>query len=475
MHSSKLVALLRTFRPADLRRFDDFLASPYFNKSAALVQLFHALKAAAPDFAPGHCNRFDVWDRAHPGRPGTEQEIASEMNALLRQAEAFLGMEQYLTQHQLRDLHILEAFERRPLEKNFRLQLKRIHQNLDAETARNENHYLRRYLAADIEVREMLNRQVRTYDSNLQEMVNYLDDFYLISRLRLTCELINRQYILSGSYDTRLAGGLMAYLDNYDHEKVPTMAAYYMVLRLLIGEAGADSYQRLSHLLIHTAHAFGERDWRELFAYAQNHCVRQLRTTGEAGYLKELLALYRSALDSGNILENGVLSAWKYKNIASVGLRLAEYEWVEQFIHRYKPMLPDDLRESAYAYNLADLHYHRREYDQALRNLLRVEFTDVFYSLDTRKMILMIYFEQGATEAMLSLISSFRLFLKRNQLISENNRLAYTHFVNLVHAIYRSKNSPPEAEKLHRQILDTQPLVEEAWLLDKAAAGYDER
>jgi hypothetical protein len=473
MHSSKLVALLRTFRPADLRRFDDFLASPYFNKSTNLIQLYHALKTAAPEFAPEHCDRFDVWERAHPGRPGTEQEIASEMNALLRQAEAFLGMEHYHTQHQLRDLHVLEAFERHALEKNFRHQLKRIRQNLDAETTRNEDHLLLRYLASGIEVRELANRQVRTYDANLQQMVDYLDDFYLISRLRFTCELINRQSILSGNYDTRLAGGLMTYLDNYDHEKLPVMAAYYMVLRLLIGRAGADSYQRLSQLLIHNAHALGQEDWRQLFAYAQNYCIRQVRA-GEASYLNELLALYRSAVDSGNILENGVLTAGKYKNIASVGLRLAEYGWVEEFIHRYKSMIPEDLRESAFAYNLADLHYHRREYDLALRTLLRVEFTDVFYSLDTRKMILMIYFEQGATEAMLSLISSFRLFLRRNQLISENNRLAYTHFVNLVHAIYRSKGTEPDAEKLRRQILDTQPLVEEAWLLDKAATGYHE-
>lgn len=474
MHNSKLVALLRTFRAADLRRFEDFLESPYFSKSASLLQLYRALKVAAPEFGPEKCDRYEVWERAHPGKPATEQDIATEMNALLRQAEAFLGMEQYQQHESLRELHVLEAFERRPLEKNFRLQLKRIHQKLEGETARTEEHFWRRYQAAGIEVREMLNRQVRTYDANLQEMVDYLDDFYLISRLRLTCELINRQSILSGNYDTRLAGGLLAYLHNYDHEKVPTMAAYYMVLRLLIGEAGADSFERLSQLLVHDAKAFGDEAWRELFSYAQNYCIRQVRA-GEAGYLGALLSLYRSALDSGNLLENGVLSAWKYKNIASVGLRLAEYDWVEEFIHRYKAKLPEDLRENAYSYNLADLHYHRGEYEFALRNLLRVEFTDVFYSLDTRKMMLMIYFEQGETETMLSLISSFRLFLRRNQLISENNRRAYTHFVNLLHAIYRSANLPDASEKLLAQITATQPLVEEAWLLEQAVKGYHER
>ena len=34
---------------------------------------------------------------------------------------------------------------------------------------------------------------------------------------------------------------------------------------------------------------------------------------------------------------------------------------------------------------------------------------------------------------------------------------------------------PEAADSLRRQILDTQPLVEEAWLLDKAVNGYDEK
>lgn len=471
MHNSKLVSMLRVFTAAELRRFEDYLGSPYFNKSLGLLAFFRAIKSAAPEFEPRNCDRFDIWAKEYPDRPGSDAEIASAMNALLRHAEAFLGVEQYREDRHLQELHTLEAFERRPLEKNFRLQLKRIHEELGAVTAQNETYFLRRYQAAGIEVREMMNRQVRAYDANLQQMVDYLDDYYLIARLRLTCELINRQSIISGHYDTRLAGGLLAYLHNYDHEKVPTMAAYYMVLRLLIGEADENSFQRLSQLLTQEAMSLAPDDWRELFSYAQNYCIRKVRA-GEAGYLKALLGLYKSALDSGNLLENGVLSPWKYKNITSVGLRLAEFGWVEHFIHAYKERLPEEQRANAFAYNLADLYYHLGKYDLALRNLLRVEFTDVFYSLDTRKMMLMIYFEQGATESMLSLISSFRLYLRRNQLISESNRLAYTHFVQFVHSIYRASIADADLGRIRQQISETQPLVEEAWLQERASKGY---
>jgi hypothetical protein len=84
-------------------------------------------------------------------------------------------------------------------------------------------------------------------------------------------------------------------------------------------------------------------------------------------------------------------------------------------------------------------------------------------------MMLMIYFEQGAEEAMVSLIAAFRTYLRRNKLISESNREAYSNFINLLNAIYKRSESP---EKLVEKIANTQPLVEENWLQKKVKNGF---
>ena len=205
----------------------------------------------------------------------------------------------------------------------------------------------------------------------------------------------------------------------------------------------------------------------------RNYCIRKVRA-GESEFLKELFALYKLGLTTGNMFESNILSPWKYKNIASVGLRLEEFEWVREFIETYKTRLPIEFQENAYAYNLADLHYRTGAYDKALRGLLRVEFSDVFYSLDTRKMMLMIYFEQGEEEPMRSLIASFRLFLKRNTLISENNRKAYSNFVNLVQAIHKQASTQSDVGLILEKIDQTRPLIEEGWLMEMAKKGFQE-
>ena len=131
--------------------------------------------------------------------------------------------------------------------------------------------------------------------------------------------------------------------------------------------------------------------------------------------------------------------------------------------------LRPEFRENAIAYNLANLHFHQQEYKPALKSLMSVEFSDVFYALDTRRMMLMIYFEQEEEEAFLSLVSSFRTFLRRNKIISRQNKAAYKNFVDALARIFRARESgnTQRMKQLATKIQQTSPLVEGEWLLSK--------
>jgi hypothetical protein len=316
-------------------------------------------------------------------------------------------------------------------------------------------------------IRYQSRRQVRTYDRHLIEAVGHLDRYYLTTRLRLTCELVNRHSILAEPYDSEQVAALLLYLEAAGTDgfsAVPAVALYHQVLLLLTRPDEDGHFLRLKNLMDEFLHLVTGDERPELYSYAQNYCIRRIRQ-GHSGYLDELFELYKTGLETGYLLEDGVLSAWKYKNIASVGLRVRAFDWVEGFISDYLPLLPEEFRDTACAYNKAFLNYSRGNLQQALRLLLQVEFNDVFFSLDTRKMMLMIYFEQDAEEPMLSLIAAFRTYLRRNKLISENNRKSYNNFLNLLNSIYKGADSP---EALRAEIKATHPLVEESWLLKMA-------
>ena len=82
-------------------------------------------------------------------------------------------------------------------------------------------------------------------------------------------------------------------------------------------------------------------------------------------------------------------------------------------------------------------------------------------------MTLMIYFERQDTQALGSLISSFRTYLNRNQVISEFNRLAYRNFINWSARIYRLSDWELRAQRneLAAELETVAVIVGREWLL----------
>ena len=463
MQQSKIISLLRCLTPKEIRRLDDFLRSPYFDAPADVLALWGVLLPLAPRFPDAQIDRYQVVAQAFPGRPLlTDNEISKLLNALLLLAEQFLAIEDLRRTPADAEWRVLTAYHRHGLDKNFQGSLRRAQRMLDEMPHRDEQWLHLHYAVTSIAARAQVHNQARAQDQHLQRLSDALDDYYLSTRLRFICERVNRQHILSSAAEAPLQEYDRHLLAASAQSQAPSVQLYARLLLLLTeGEDSRHFDALLAHIEAHQA-TLSRDELRELYSYLQNHCIRRVRL-GEAHFLRALFDLYQRLIRDGALLENGELSPWKYKNIASVGLQLGEFGWVEDFITRHQPYLPENFRDSAYAYNLADLAYHRGDYPLALRTLGQVEFSDVFYALGTRRIQLKIYYEQDATEPMLSLIQAFRVYLRRNKLVADATRLAYTNFLSLVQALYKAQSTGHRAH-LIAQIEGTQPLVEEAWL-----------
>ena len=469
MHQSKVIALLRCLTPKEIRRFDAFLRSPYFEAPADVIAVWDVLLPHAPRFPDAALDRLRVATAAFPGRPlPTDNELSKLLNAFLLLAEQFIAVEDLRRVPADAECRVIAAYHRHGLAKNFDGSLRRAQRMLADMPHRDAQWLHLHYTLTSIAARDQVHNQARTPDEHLQRLTDALDAYYLGDRLRLACERVNRQHILSSDLSALLTPFDQQLLAVAEGSPVPTVQLYAQLLHLLTLGDDARHFTRLLDLMAAHRAVLSADELRELYSYAQNHCIRRVRL-GEADFLRRLFDLYQRLIADGLLLEHQALSPWKYKNIASVGLQLGEYAWVEDFITRQQPFLPENFRASAYAYNLADLAYHRGDYPTALRALGQVEFSDVFYALGTRRIQLKIYYEQEATEPLLSLIQAFRVYLRRNKLVSAPTRLAYTHFLHIVQQLTRAREGG-HTTSLLSLIATTQPLVDEAWLRKMATA-----
>lgn len=474
MFGSKLLDILETLNKKEWKSLDTFLRSPYFNKNQDLVRLLDLLKTAGPVFKEEAVDRYWLWSKLYPDRASEDQEIRYLMSNMLRLVEQFLGQQVYEGHHLLNRQHILEACHRRNLKKHYRHYIRQMEKQHEAFPYRDEAFYHYQYQLEGVKTEYVHRHNPRSFDSSLQSTVNSLDDYYLIVKLRLTCELINRQNIVSATYDIRLVDELMGFIQESDLKRVPAMEIFYRILNLLTSSDPLPHFQRLKVLIRENLDRLPMLSWQHIFSYAQNFCIRKIKQ-GEQSFSDELFVLYQEGISTGILLDQEKLSPWKFKNIVSVGLSLEKFSWVENFVNEYEHRLPVEFRLTAMAYNRANIAFHQRAYSDALKTLGQVEFSDVFYALGTRKMMLMIYFERRDEEALLSLISSFRLFLKRNKLISEGNRGAYRNFIQWVQTLNRKRGlKVTEKERMAEEIKATQPLVEERWLLQMVQVARED-
>ncbi|MEM9820764.1 MAG: hypothetical protein AAF985_06820 [Bacteroidota bacterium] len=461
MDNSKLISLLRTFSTKEIREFKDYVASPFFNKNQELVLFYEQLRKLAPKFPLKKIKREVIYQTVFPKQPYDEKHLNYLMSFLLKLAEQYIGYQQYSQQNILKNQHILQSCIERDLEKHYQNIYNKAQAALEKLPYRDHDFYFQQYLLAAIGNRHFKKKRIRKFDPHLQETADYFDWYYLSNKLKLSCEMLDRQKFLSANYQQSLMEEIDQFLTLHPIDNIPPIAIYYCIFQMLTKEDGSPYFNQLKGLLDQHFHHFQKEEMMEMYLYAINFCIRKIREKKEH-YVEETLNLYLKTIEDGLLFENSLLSPWTYKNVVKLGLRLQRFDWTETFILKYNPYIKEDFRSNSLHLNLADLFYYKKDYDQALSNLNKVALSDVFYTLQAKVMLLKIYYETKEEEALYSLIASFRIFLKRNKLISNNVRKTYHNFNHLLHQLLKEN----KLEETRQLIINTQLLTDRQWLLD---------
>ena len=204
--------------------------------------------------------------------------------------------------------------------------------------------------------------------------------------------MLDREKILSTRYRQDFREEIKTYLSNNNFENHPTIKMYYQLFLSLTETEDGTYFLKFSEKLRQGNIVLPHKEMKELYFYAINFCINKIRN-GEKQYAGDLMDLYQEGIEQEHLLDEGIISPWTYKNMVKLGLGLKRFDWVESFVLDYSEKLAESQRKDAYHYNLADLFFHKKMYDNALFHLNQVEFTDVHYNIGAKAMLLKIYYE----------------------------------------------------------------------------------
>ncbi len=468
MQDTTLFEAVQSLSAWEARRFRVRLESPCFNRKATLFSLFNYLwSCAAGGQAPQMEEAQQAVFSSQSSTPAKLRHEMSELLALLRDYLIELELEKMpLQRHSI----LAHALRRRGLEKNFRQALR----EAGSLTPGSEDPAFAGSLCRFQLQKEQYaweKRSRRYIDFPFAELTQQLNTWYAGQLLQLACTE-RAQMALHPREDlaprpAEWIDAVLLQLPEAPHEKDPEAALYYAGLLMLKAPENGAQAERFRELLEQYIGALPRLEASELLMLAINHGIRRINA-GDRQALRRTLQLYLFGLENKLLTdENGALSKFTYNNVLMTFLALEEWNSALEFLEQYRDQLPPKEQDNIYRYNLAVYRFRKGEFDETLELLRNVNFPDPMYNLESRKMLLKIYYEQGAFDALDSLLENLFTWLRRHSEIGYQREM----YRNLARFTGRLLRLPPNdregASRLVQKIRDTPLVAERAWLLEK--------
>ena len=465
MENSHLIAIMRTFSGKEARSLRKWLNSPAHNQREDVVQLFEYLMAGAHLTEEKFLQKERVFSRIFDGEPYDDAKLRQSMHFLLKAIKEFLIYEELRDDEVRSRMALSSVYRKRKLDKAFQKTINSV-ETLQEKAPYRDEHYLRNEYLLQLEKYTFQEGKKRTAEMNLQEVSDALDTTFLADKLRQSCLMIAHQAVYKTRYNIGLLEEVLQHVKRPELMKHPAIAIYYNGYMAFTHEGNTHYFQSLRQEIQNNLHLFSHSEIRDIFLMAINYCIRKMNA-GEAAFVREAFELYRSGIEEGILIENGIISRFTFLNAIRIGLRLGEFDWVESFIPGHQANLLPKFRDTIVHYSNAKLLIEKKNYSAAMQLLVQVDYDDILLTLNAKSMLLKIFYENEDLDPLESLLGSMRSYINRKEVIGYHK----TNYQNIIRYTRKLIRINPydnnQKAKLKTEIMAANPLTEKTWLLEQ--------
>lgn len=466
----KLIHFLHGFSAVERRDFAAYLQSPIFNRREKLTQLFDFIAGRTLKSEPVEFDEEAAFKAIYPGEKFGPNKIRKLKNALLTQVQEFLEFEVWRAGRKASPPDVLIALNNRGDQDHFSHYYQKTLDKQEKMRASLEG--LEAVFRRELE-RARADSTARKKESSFPAVMQTLREVELTRMLKFTYLSLVREKIVGEVSCPRVFRELVGTLEVGDLQG-PLAKMYHLLCVSVLNPDNFEALQELKQLLQAEGRDIATEEIRDIYLGAINNFTWQNVLTKDEK-LAELWALNRGMYELVVRERGNPLRLEQFKNMVMIGCRLAEYEWVRAFIEEAPQYLrgADDAIEVAGTFNTGVLYFYRGDFEAAESKFHRAMgiLEDVFYELDGRAYLLMIYYETGDTRAMESLLHAFRMYLERGERVSENHRSNYGEFIRLFRRMLGLRpDDRARIEKLEKEIVRSEFRTGQSWLLEKLAA-----
>lgn len=475
MENKKVFNFLRTFSKRQLNRFEDYLNSPYFNKSEELCFIYEVVKkyissSSQKSFAE-YLKKYQPTNK----KPISTTNLDKYLSRIFQFVLDFVGMEKLKEKAFLKSSllmeYLIEGDELSMFDKIY-MKTKKV---LEKEKLSNQNLYDK------FALEKQKANYLSTYDTerkgkqNLQEFSDTLDQFYLTQKYDVEILKIARQNVIQLNYNYYLIDKLNYILKDSKKPYNELFQLQNQVYNLIDSneQISLSSLNNFCQNLLIISNQLEEHIAYNMGQFLRNNVRKAFQSKDEA-YYKYCFKLNNKLLDKGLLHYKGNIFAPTFKNVIDEGLRINKLEWCNEFVdNNNSKIIPEKIRPDIANYARARIKFFAGDLEEARDFIRTLKFKDIIYKFALKRLEIMIYYELEEYLILDSLIGSFRVSLTPNRflLLKKDKKDVNNRFANYVNKLLKIKQSSlkTKAKSLNSLLteINADTIVDQFWFEKK--------
>jgi hypothetical protein len=430
MHNNIAIEFLKTLNKDELKKFEQFLKSPFFNSNKTLVTLFETIKKFAPDYTDKTLLRDNLFKKIYPGKKYNELSLRTRMSELAELLRKFFAITRFEKDEFSVKLNTIEELNDRA---KYKISEKYILEMLKENNESKDTGVPVNYQKVQLEKALLYIKRDETGDDGHPEHLIKLGDALLNYFFGYMFKIVNNMYYNEDVFKYKPDFNIIKiFLFHFNNEKFleelernnyanyPHLAIYYYMYMSRLDKYNDTYFYKMRELVYKHHDKFDIIGKTNLWGFLINAVTIGLQFENKK-YIKELFEVNKFFVNL-NIMplrKGEYFLNLLFDNIFIIALTSGEIEYAEYFLNEHGHELNPEIRDNYLVLCRSILALYKRNYEESLSLLSKIQLTDSIMKLRVRMLYFMNYYETNAFESAASLLDSFKHFLTENKKLPE--------------------------------------------------------
>lgn len=416
-----MIEYFKYLSKSEVEKFEQFVNSPYHNNSQRIIKLFDYLYSKYPDIEPKVINREAISSSVYPSEKYNDTNIRKLLSKFTAIFEKFLVQLEFENEERRNKTLLLRSLRVRSMNKRFESNFKEISELQSKSFSKDDSHYENQFNLERENYYFNFNKLKFTFASCLQSKSDVLDYHFIFSKLHTFNEMFNSQRI-SGKilpYNKTFLNEIISFIEANKRTislKHPNIYIIYHQIMMSIYNDVKYLNELFRYIKVNEK-KFSKVQLSYYYYYLASYFMHEINK-GQLKYFEEVFKIYKIMWNKDFFLIDNTLTDLDFNSIVNTGLAMKEFEWVEQFIDKYKNNIERTVAKDAYNMARAKIFFYKKDYNNVFPHLSNINYKDPNYYFNSKSLLGRVYYEMKNIDGVRYIIENLRQYLREKQTLT---------------------------------------------------------